>query len=350
MNPIIHVAFISTFKLDRFSLLAKHLQGCHILLDIIRPKSRNPLKVLRLMFAQPRQSVLMTHDWLRFAFLLALIKALRGNPLILILNSFILEARRISSARMLPSSFYRAAMRYALRQADAVVCNSHYLEEEYRQQFPKICDKFVTIYNGIEIPKEEPQELFHFPEIGYNLVTITNFEYPHKFIGLELLFQGMAHAALPNSRLYILGKVVSQKGERHLETFEREMRTKWAGMEFYILPNANVFAFLQPEKAYFMYSSGPHGDSLPRAILEAQALGMPTLVVDTNGCAEAVLPGESAIVVPPDAEALAQGLAHLVSAEFDRIHMRQAAVRHVQERFSWGKMAAAYTRLIQSLV
>ncbi len=346
MNPPIQAAFFSSFKVDRTQRLAEQLITHHIQLAVVNLPSRSPLIIFKKMLSYHARCVLLTHDWLSFAFLMSLVHLIRGNPYILVLTSLILDARKRNPSRVIPLSIYQFGMLVAMHRSCAVICNSRYLENEYRKEFPQFKDKFTTIYNGIDIPSKPPEKYYLYPEGSLNLVTVTNFEYPHKFIGLDVLLDGLQQTKVSGLHLFILGKVLSERGNQNLQSFQKRAEEQWKGIKINIIPNADVFSFFQPDKAYFLYSSGPRGDSLPRAILEAQAVGMPCLVVDTNGCAEGVLPGKSAIVVAPSPSEIARGFHMMINA--DHKAMSVAAQQNIQENFSWLRMASKYAQVIHA--
>ncbi len=62
----------------------------------------------------------------------------------------------------------------------------------------------------------------------------------------------------------------------------------------------------------FVYATPNGSDSLPRALLEAQAAGLPAVVTETCGCSEAVAHEETGLLAPYDAAALADSVLRLV--------------------------------------
>ena len=78
-----------------------------------------------------------------------------------------------------------------------------------------------------------------------------------------------------------------------------------------------------------------HEEGFSNAILESMAAGLPMVVTDVGGNAEAVVDGETGILVPArDSSALAAGMARLVDDQALRLKMGKAAQRRVNERFS----------------
>ena len=96
----------------------------------------------------------------------------------------------------------------------------------------------------------------------------------------------------------------------------------------------------------FLYASpADSSDSLPRALLEAQAAGVPTVTTDTTGCGEAVLNQQTGLVVEYDADAVAAAGVELLEAREKAVRMAEAGRKAVRDRFSWAVMADAYEEI-----
>lgn len=75
-------------------------------------------------------------------------------------------------------------------------------------------------------------------------------------------------------------------------------------------------------------------EGFPNTVLEAGAMGLPSIVTDVNGSREIIIEGENGTIVPPrDAEALYHAMKRMVSEEPTRMHMSRNARRLVEERF-----------------
>jgi glycosyltransferase involved in cell wall biosynthesis len=73
--------------------------------------------------------------------------------------------------------------------------------------------------------------------------------------------------------------------------------------------------------------------------LEAGASGLPSLATDVGGVADAVVGGESGLLVPPSADAIAQAIATLSTNEATRSTLAMEAMAHAR-RLSWKRCAA----------
>ncbi len=88
-------------------------------------------------------------------------------------------------------------------------------------------------------------------------------------------------------------------------------------------------------------------------VIEAAAMGVPTVGSDIYGLSDAVVNGETGILTPPrDAAALTNALAGLLADEERRVAMGRAAKRRAEELFSAdevnGKVIAEYCNLLDS--
>ncbi len=91
-------------------------------------------------------------------------------------------------------------------------------------------------------------------------------------------------------------------------------------------------------------------EGLAKAVIEAQALGVPAIVTDVGGLPEIVRDGETGLVVPPrNARALADAILALAADPARRRAMGTAAVRHVEEVFDYRESARQFAALFGRL-
>ena len=92
-------------------------------------------------------------------------------------------------------------------------------------------------------------------------------------------------------------------------------------------------------------------EGFSNAIIEQMAAGLPMIVTDVGGNAEAVVNGESGCVIPAGAAAdLAQALRRLHGDRPLREAMGRAARARVEDRFSLEQMCARHAQLYRSLL
>lgn len=92
-------------------------------------------------------------------------------------------------------------------------------------------------------------------------------------------------------------------------------------------------------------------ETLPLAILEAMAIGLPTVATTVGGNAECVVQGETGLLVPPrNHTALAEAVCSLLTDAQTRRQMGQAAQRRYRESFSMAKQTAAIEAVFKQVV
>jgi glycosyltransferase involved in cell wall biosynthesis len=91
-------------------------------------------------------------------------------------------------------------------------------------------------------------------------------------------------------------------------------------------------------------------EGLPRSIVEAMSMGLPVVATNIRGCREAVIDGETGLIVPPqDSEKLAEALGKLLfNAELRQAYGkagRQRVETEYDERLVFQRLAEYYQKL-----
>ncbi|MGP8246936.1 MAG: glycosyltransferase family 4 protein [Bryobacteraceae bacterium] len=77
-------------------------------------------------------------------------------------------------------------------------------------------------------------------------------------------------------------------------------------------------------------------EGLPRSVIEAMSAGLPAVVTNIRGCREAVVHGETGLVVPPrDGEALTRAVEYLIDNPDAAGRMGRAARKRAIELYDW---------------
>jgi len=83
-----------------------------------------------------------------------------------------------------------------------------------------------------------------------------------------------------------------------------------------------------------MFVLPSHREGVPRACMEASAMGVPVITTNIRGCREVVKPNETGILVPvKDCEALIVAIESLVCDESKRIRLGREGRRHILKNF-----------------
>jgi glycosyltransferase involved in cell wall biosynthesis len=91
-------------------------------------------------------------------------------------------------------------------------------------------------------------------------------------------------------------------------------------------------------------------EGFSNAVIEQMAVGLPLIVTDVGGNAEAVIDNVNGYVVPVrDAEAISAALIKMYGDREGERTMGRASRRRAEERFSVGRMCAEHARLYRSL-
>ena len=103
-----------------------------------------------------------------------------------------------------------------------------------------------------------------------------------------------------------------------------------------LLATSDIFAYATPAES---------NDSLPRALLEAHAAGLPIVTTATAGCPEIVEDTVTGFLVPYDAKALAGRLLDLLKDPGKRQQFGRRGRERVHDLFNWDHMGEAYADL-----
>jgi glycosyltransferase involved in cell wall biosynthesis len=97
----------------------------------------------------------------------------------------------------------------------------------------------------------------------------------------------------------------------------------------------DVLELLQGSQIFILTS---HSEGFPISILEAMRCGLPVIASRVNGIPEAVLEGETGLLVPNDPEALAEAIAKLLRSPQMRTAMGTAARQRFESTFTIDRM------------
>jgi glycosyltransferase involved in cell wall biosynthesis len=101
----------------------------------------------------------------------------------------------------------------------------------------------------------------------------------------------------------------------------------------------------------FVVPSVYDSETLGVAALEAEAMEIPVVACAVGGVSEAVLDGDTGVLVPPrDAEALASAILGLASAPDRARAMGRRARRYVRERYEWSHCVVRMESLYRQVV
>jgi glycosyltransferase involved in cell wall biosynthesis len=197
-------------------------------------------------------------------------------------------------------------------------------------------DRVVTIYEGIDLHRVHVEPAAgihaefwlptHAPIVG-TVAALTQ-EKGHKYL---IDAAALVVREVPDTRFVILGE-----GELRL-SLERQIRELHLDKHV-LLPGfrADVVSFI---KSFDLFVMSSLAEGLGTSLLDAMASSKATVASDTGGIPEAVLNGETGLLVPPrDHHALANAIVELLKNQERRERMGKAGLERVTRLFSAERM------------
>ncbi|MEA3503465.1 MAG: glycosyltransferase family 4 protein [Actinomycetota bacterium] len=90
-------------------------------------------------------------------------------------------------------------------------------------------------------------------------------------------------------------------------------------------------------------------EGMPLTVLEAMASGIPVIATNVAGTGEAVVDGETGILIEPgDIKALSGALENMIRNEPTRLEMGAAGRRRAEESFSWDRVAERSLEVLET--
>lgn len=211
-----------------------------------------------------------------------------------------------------------------LRAAKRITASSKFLADATRQ-YAGVC-QVDLLYWGVDLEQFRPaHDHSQEPVIGFvkHLKPI----YGPQFL-LEAFVQVKRH--VPRARLLMVGTgPMEQTLKRRAEELGISNSIDWRGHIAHVeIPQlfSQMTVFVMPSLS----------ESLGVAALESQAMKVPVVATNVGGIPEAVLHGESGILVQPgDSQTLAKSIIHLLEAPQRCLRMGEKGRVHVERRFDW---------------
>lgn len=153
------------------------------------------------------------------------------------------------------------------------------------------------------------------------------------------------HKQYPQARLLLVGP------------FEKELDPVLPDIEKAIQEHPAIrFVGLQPDVRPFLAASDAlvfpsYREGFPNVVLQAGAMGLPSIVTDINGCNEIILPNENGMIIPPkDEEALYQAmeifLLHPEEVQRMAGKARPLIASRYDQKIVWEALLKEYKRII----
>jgi len=255
-------------------------------------------------------------------------------------------------ARLLERRLYPFLLDRVLAGASRIVCNSRFLEHAMATRYPQYRNRLLTIYNGVEVERYASgrrRRISGARDDDLIVVSVTSIDYEGKAKGVEVMIDafGCVWAQCRRVKLVIAAKTSNfQHGER----IQGYLGSKpWRDSVIVLYNHGDIPDLLASGDVFVYATRRGSNDSLPRAVLEAQAAGLPVVTTDTAGCPEIVQDGITGFVEPGDDTGLAQRILELIGRPELRREMGRAAHARIRDTFSWDRMADQYGALFLAI-
>jgi glycosyltransferase involved in cell wall biosynthesis len=192
-----------------------------------------------------------------------------------------------------------------------------------------------VVYNGIDPAAEGPSDprLLELAKLGPVVGALSHL---HRRKGLDTLIDATPRVLdrHPRAQIAIVGEGPEIDALR-----SRAASRGVAGAVHFLGPSANPICALRGMQ---VFTHPTWADAYPYVILEAMSAGVPIVASDVGGIGEAIVDGESGVLVPPrDANRLAEGLTGLLDDPERRSSMSIAARVRLERNFTLAAMVEA---------
>jgi glycosyltransferase involved in cell wall biosynthesis len=240
-------------------------------------------------------------------------------------------------SRFDPSSW----LSYLHPKLDAIVCVSEAVRD-YLLSMGIAETKLFRIYKGHDPawykPLGETPEIFNAIPKGCFLVSCTANMRPVK--GVDILLRALDYLP-PNIHLLLIGEVRHEEirklagihtGRVHFTGFQRDVVSLVARSHLFVMPSRER-------------------EGLPKAVIEAMCLKIPSVVSNVGGLPELVSNEKCGLVVPPsNPESLANAIRLVYENPELRRSFGEAGYRRIEEKFSQRETQEATATLYRSLL
>jgi glycosyltransferase involved in cell wall biosynthesis len=307
---------------------------------------RLAVAAVHLLFVMMRRRFAIVHFFLPAAYL-------TGAPLAALarIKIRIMSRRSLNLYQRHYGSLYRLLEHRLHRTMTAIVGNSRSVVRELEDEEGVPRSRLALIYNGLDAARygdNSSRDVMR-ASLGANastlvLVIVANL-IPYKGHRDLIEALGSANKNMPADwRLLVVGRD---------DGIENALRAQSAALG---IGDKISFLGLRRDIPEILNASDvgllcSHEEGFSNAILEGMAAGLPMIVTDVGGNAEAVCDGETGLVVPArDAKRLAEAIVHLATDPAFRKQFGMAGRERVAKYFTFARCIDGYEALYRTLL
>lgn len=264
-------------------------------------------------------------------------------------GDFVAEMAERRSSRLRRRLYYPAERR-ALRHCDAVTTSSRWLRDRLAAHFGST--QATVIPNGIALPPPESRapdrQALGLPEHRPIVLTVNNLHAPYRRLGLELLIAAAPAIVerVPDVLFVVAGGVNDPRRDAASLQWAQDLAR---GLPF-------QFTGYRPQSpsdlmaVADLYLHASALDNSPTAVLEAMVLSRPVVATGVGGIPELISDGETGLLVPMEAGALAAAATRLLCDRMLAESLGRRAGERAHTEFGWARAGERFTELYEQLV
>lgn len=164
--------------------------------------------------------------------------------------------------------------------------------------------------------------------------------------GLNELIEAFSRIKRTNCKLLLVGPLESDLDPLKSETLQ----------EIEINPNIFSVGFQKDVRSYFAISDAlvfpSYREGFPNVVMQAGAMGLPSIVSNINGCNEIVIEGENGLIIPvKDSEAIKLAMLKIMNDKKLYFRLKENSRSMVQSRYEqsvvWKALLEEYKTLLK---
>lgn len=203
--------------------------------------------------------------------------------------------------------------------------------------------KSITLLNGVDLEIFSPREMC--AERARDFKHKLGIDHAVPVVGIigrivrekgyrEFLEMARYVAGKRKAVFLVVGASLPSDRDQFGPVFRREVAK--AGLESHFIFTGQTDQVAEYLRIMDIFVLPSYREGFPRSIVEAMSAGVPVVATDIRGCREAVVHGETGLIVPPkDGEALAHAVERLLANPEEAAGMGRAGRRHAVEHYDY---------------